>query len=185
MLASYGRILPTELLALPRLGALNVHPSLLPKYRGATPIQTAIARGERETGVSIMLMDAGLDTGDVVLAERTAIAPAETYGELHDRLALLGADLLGRAIDLAAQGVADRSTADGRTDSDAADFESGSRHRLELAGAEDRRSRARVFAAAGGACGNRRRDGQGAARSRRGGRHGRRSTSWWRPTAAR
>ncbi len=71
MLASYGRILPAELLALPHLGALNVHPSLLPKYRGATPIQTAIARGERETGVSIMLMDAGLDTGDVVLAERT------------------------------------------------------------------------------------------------------------------
>lgn len=105
VLASYGRILPAELLALPRLGALNVHPSLLPKYRGATPIQTAIARGERETGVSIMLMDAGLDTGDVVLAERTAIAPGETYGELHDRLSLLGADLLGRAIDLAAQGV--------------------------------------------------------------------------------
>ncbi|HEX3456919.1 MAG TPA: methionyl-tRNA formyltransferase [Candidatus Baltobacteraceae bacterium] len=105
VLASYGRILPAELLALPRLGALNVHPSLLPKYRGATPIQTAIARGERETGVSIMLMDAGLDTGDVVLAERTAIAPDETYGELHDRLAVLGADLLGRAIDLAAHGV--------------------------------------------------------------------------------
>lgn len=105
VLASYGRILPPELLALPRLGALNVHPSLLPKYRGATPIQSAIAAGESETGVSIMLMDAGLDTGDVVLAERTTIAPAETYGELHDRLAVLGADLLGRAIDLAAQGV--------------------------------------------------------------------------------
>jgi methionyl-tRNA formyltransferase len=104
VLASYGRILPPELLALPRLGALNVHPSLLPKYRGATPIQTAIVRGERETGVSIMLMDAGLDTGEIVLAERTAIAPAETYGELHDRLAQLGADLLGRTIDIAAQG---------------------------------------------------------------------------------
>jgi methionyl-tRNA formyltransferase len=104
LLASYGRILPPALLALPRLGALNVHPSLLPKYRGATPIQTAIARGESETGVSIMLMDAGLDTGDVVLAERVEIGPAETYGELHDRLATLGAELLGRAIDLARDG---------------------------------------------------------------------------------
>ena len=104
VLASYGRILPQELLSLPRLGALNVHPSLLPKYRGATPIQTAIARGERETGVSIMLMDAGLDTGDVVLAQNAAIAPAETYGDLHERLAALGAELLGRTLDLAATG---------------------------------------------------------------------------------
>ncbi len=104
VLASYGRILPDELLALPRLGALNVHPSLLPKYRGATPIQTALRNGEDETGVSIMLMDAGLDTGDIVLSERTSIAPGETYGELHDRLALAGADLLARALDLAASG---------------------------------------------------------------------------------
>ena len=104
VLASYGRILPEALLALPRLGSLNVHPSLLPKYRGATPIQSAIRSGERETGVSIMLMDAGLDTGDVVLAQRVAIGESETYGELHDRLAETGAALLGRAIDLAAQG---------------------------------------------------------------------------------
>ncbi len=104
VLASYGRMLPKELLALPRLGALNVHPSLLPKYRGATPIQAAIASGEKETGVSIMLMDAGLDTGDLVLADRVTIEPNETYGELHDRLAWMGAELLGRAIDLAAGG---------------------------------------------------------------------------------
>ncbi|HEX3671932.1 MAG TPA: methionyl-tRNA formyltransferase [Candidatus Cybelea sp.] len=104
VLASYGRILPQTLLELPRLGALNVHPSLLPKYRGATPIQTALLDGERETGVSIMLMDAGLDTGDVVLQERVAIEPGETYGELHDRLAMLGAALLGRAIDIARRG---------------------------------------------------------------------------------
>ncbi|HMF28671.1 MAG TPA: methionyl-tRNA formyltransferase [Candidatus Cybelea sp.] len=103
-LASYGRILPKRLIELPHLGALNVHPSLLPKYRGATPIQTAIANGERETGVTIMLMDAGMDTGDVVLQERVAIAPGETYGELHDRLALLGAELLARAIDSARHG---------------------------------------------------------------------------------
>src|SRR6185312_2883030 len=102
VLASYGRILPQELLDVPRLGALNVHPSLLPKYRGATPIQTALRNGDAETGVSIMLMDAGLDTGDIVLREGVAIAPAETYGELHDRLANAGAELLGRALDLAA-----------------------------------------------------------------------------------
>jgi methionyl-tRNA formyltransferase len=104
VLASYGRILPKELLGLPQLGALNVHPSLLPKYRGATPIQTAIANGESETGVSIMLMDAGLDTGNVVLQERVPISSGETYGELHDRLAMLGANLLEQAIDLADRG---------------------------------------------------------------------------------
>lgn len=103
VLASYGRILPQALLDVPRLGALNVHPSLLPKYRGATPIQTAIARGETETGVSIMLMDAGLDTGEVVLAERVSIEPGETYGSLHDRLAMIGADLLADALELAAR----------------------------------------------------------------------------------
>jgi methionyl-tRNA formyltransferase len=104
VLASYGRVLPAELLALPHLGALNVHPSLLPRYRGATPIQAALRNGDTETGVSIMLMDAGLDTGDIVLSERVAIVPGETYGELHDRLALVGADLLGRALDRAATG---------------------------------------------------------------------------------
>jgi methionyl-tRNA formyltransferase len=104
VLASYGRLLPRALLDLPRLGALNVHPSLLPKYRGATPIQAAIAHGETETGVSIMLMDDGLDTGDIVLQERVAIEPDETYGELHDRLAWFGAELLGEALDLASRG---------------------------------------------------------------------------------
>ena len=103
-LASYGRILPKELLELPRLGALNVHPSLLPKYRGATPIQSAIAAGDRETGVSIMLMDAGLDTGDIVARRRVAIDPAETYGELHDRLAEIGAELLADVIERAERG---------------------------------------------------------------------------------
>ncbi|MFZ0031468.1 MAG: methionyl-tRNA formyltransferase [Candidatus Cybelea sp.] len=102
VVAAYGRILPQALLDLPRLGALNVHPSLLPKYRGATPIQSAVADGERETGVSIMLMDCGLDTGDLVLVKRVAIEPQETYGELHERLATIGADLLGEVLDLAA-----------------------------------------------------------------------------------
>jgi methionyl-tRNA formyltransferase len=108
-LASYGKILPQSLLDIPRLGALNVHPSLLPKYRGATPIQAAIANGDQQTGVSIMLMDAGMDTGDLVLQEPVDIAEGETYGVLHDRLAFFGGELLGRAIDLAEQGVLPRA----------------------------------------------------------------------------
>lgn len=104
VLASYGRILPQALLDLPKLGSLNVHPSLLPKYRGATPIQNAIANGDSETGVTIMLMDAGLDTGDVILQRRLLIEPHETYGTLHDRLAALGAELLDEALDRAGRG---------------------------------------------------------------------------------
>jgi methionyl-tRNA formyltransferase len=104
VLASYGRILPQTLLDIPRLGALNVHPSLLPRYRGATPIQTAIRNGDLETGVSIMVMDAGMDTGDLVEQTRVAIDPAETYGELHDRLAVAGAALLGRVLERMAAG---------------------------------------------------------------------------------
>lgn len=112
-LASYGRILPPALLEIPRLGALNVHPSLLPKYRGATPIQTALRNGERESGVTIMLMDAGMDTGDIVLQQRVAIEPDETYGELHDRLAQLGATLLGEAFERAAAGTLQRGPQEG------------------------------------------------------------------------
>ena len=97
-LASYGRILPQRLLDLPRLGALNVHPSLLPRYRGATPIQTALRNGDGVTGVSIMLMDAGMDTGEIVLQERVPIGNDDDYGSLHDRLAGVGAKMLGKAI---------------------------------------------------------------------------------------
>ncbi|MBV8532138.1 MAG: methionyl-tRNA formyltransferase [Candidatus Eremiobacteraeota bacterium] len=104
VLASYGRIIPQLLLDLPLLGALNVHPSLLPRYRGATPIQTALVNGETQTGVSIMLMDSGLDTGDIVLQRRVAIEPGETYGELHDRLASIGAELLVAALASAQRG---------------------------------------------------------------------------------
>jgi methionyl-tRNA formyltransferase len=103
-LASYGKILPQRILDMPKLGALNVHPSLLPKYRGATPIQTALLEGDTETGVTIMLMDAGMDTGDIVLQERTPIDPDERYGELHDRLSRFGAQALSHAIDLARSG---------------------------------------------------------------------------------
>lgn len=114
VLASYGRILPQELLDLPKLGALNVHPSLLPNYRGATPIQSALRNGDNETGVTIMLMDAGMDTGDIVLQERTPIAPEERYGELHDRLARFGAQALSHAIDFARSGHIPRTPQTGK-----------------------------------------------------------------------
>jgi methionyl-tRNA formyltransferase len=104
VLASYGKILPQALLDVPKLGSFNVHPSLLPKYRGATPIQTALREGDAETGVTIMLMDAGMDTGDVVLQERTPIDEDERYGELHDRLAAFGAQALSHALDFARSG---------------------------------------------------------------------------------
>jgi methionyl-tRNA formyltransferase len=104
VLASYGRILPQTLLSVPNLGSFNVHPSLLPKYRGATPIQTAILNGDAETGVTIILMDAGMDTGEIVLQEHMPIAQDERYGELHDRLAAFGAQALSHALDLARSG---------------------------------------------------------------------------------
>jgi methionyl-tRNA formyltransferase len=94
VVVAYGQILPRALLDLPERGTVNVHASLLPAYRGAAPIQWAIASGETETGVTTMLIDEGLDTGPTLLARRTPIGPAETAGELEPRLARLGADLL-------------------------------------------------------------------------------------------
>jgi len=96
--AAYGQILPQSILDLPRFGCLNVHTSLLPKYRGAAPIQRAILNDETETGVTIMKMDAGLDTGDMLAREETPIHPADNSQTLHDRLAQIGADLLVRTI---------------------------------------------------------------------------------------
>jgi methionyl-tRNA formyltransferase len=93
VVASYGRIVPQALLDTVPI-AFNLHPSLLPLYRGATPLQSAIRDGRTRTGITIIAMDAGMDTGDVLLQETTAIAPTETYGELHDRLALRGAEML-------------------------------------------------------------------------------------------
>jgi methionyl-tRNA formyltransferase len=95
---AYGQILPPAILDLPRHGCLNVHTSLLPKYRGAAPIQWAIANGDPETGVTVMKMDAGLDTGPIVSLRRTAILPSDDSQILHDRLAQLGADLLVETI---------------------------------------------------------------------------------------
>lgn len=107
-LASYGKIVPQAVLDLPRLGALNVHPSLLPLYRGATPLQSVLRDGRKETGVTIMLMDAGMDTGDVVAQERFGIGETETYGDLHDRLAQEGARMLAGAVEGVAAGTAAR-----------------------------------------------------------------------------
>lgn len=98
VVVAYGQILPQSILDLPKFGCLNVHTSLLPKYRGAAPIQWAIADGEAETGVTIMQMDAGLDTGPVLSMRRTPILPADDSQILHDRLAQLGAELLAETI---------------------------------------------------------------------------------------
>jgi methionyl-tRNA formyltransferase len=98
IVVAYGHILPQTILDLPKFGCLNVHTSLLPKFRGAAPIQWAIANGETETGVTVMKMDAGLDTGPIVSQRRTPILPADDSSTLHDRLAPLGAELLEQTI---------------------------------------------------------------------------------------
>lgn len=104
VVAAYGLILPQWVLDAPRLGCLNVHASLLPRWRGAAPIHRAIQAGDAETGVTIMQMDAGLDTGDMLLEERIAIETADTTASLHDKLSSLGGRLLVQALELAASG---------------------------------------------------------------------------------
>ncbi len=104
IVAAYGRILPDWMLHAPRLGCINVHSSLLPKYRGAAPINWAIANGETETGVTIMQMDVGMDTGDILLQRATAIGEDETAERLTPRLAELGATLLGETLDKLTRG---------------------------------------------------------------------------------
>jgi methionyl-tRNA formyltransferase len=111
VVASYGKIVPQALLDLVPI-AFNVHPSLLPLYRGATPLQSAIRDGRTQTGVTIIAMDAGMDTGDVVLQEPTPIGPTETYGELHDRLAQRGAELVVTALQQHADGTLTRKPQD-------------------------------------------------------------------------
>ncbi|MBI1418664.1 MAG: methionyl-tRNA formyltransferase [Limimaricola sp.] len=98
VVVAYGLILPQAVLDAPRAGCLNIHASLLPRWRGAAPIHRAIMSGDAETGVCIMQMEAGLDTGPVLLRAATAIGPEETTGELHDRLAALGASLIVQAL---------------------------------------------------------------------------------------
>ena len=109
VVAAYGRILPQEILDYPRLGCVNVHSSLLPKYRGAAPIHWAILNGEQETGVTLMHMALALDAGDIIAQRATPIDPDETVEELHDRLARLGADLLAETLPHLEDGTATRT----------------------------------------------------------------------------
>jgi methionyl-tRNA formyltransferase len=108
IVSAFGQILPKALLDIPPYGCINVHGSLLPKYRGAAPIQYSILDGEEETGITIMYMDVGLDTGDMILQAKTPITPEETGGSLHDKLAIIGADLLIEALKKIEDGTAVR-----------------------------------------------------------------------------
>ena len=105
---AYGKILPQELLDIPKYGSVNVHGSLLPKYRGAAPIQWAILNGDKTTGVTTMFMEAGMDTGDMILKEKVEIGENETTGELWTRLAKIGGKLLVETVDLIEKGEAPR-----------------------------------------------------------------------------
>jgi methionyl-tRNA formyltransferase len=105
---AYGQILPRAVLDAGRIACLNLHASLLPRHRGAAPIQAAIEAGDRETGVTVMFMDEGLDTGDILLEKRMTIRRRETGGSLHDRLALLAPEALREALELLAAGTAPR-----------------------------------------------------------------------------
>jgi methionyl-tRNA formyltransferase len=98
VVVAYGKILPKKILDIPRLGAINIHASLLPKYRGAAPIHWAIMNGEEKTGVTSMFIDEELDAGDMLLKRETLIGENETVGELYDRLRVMGAELLGETI---------------------------------------------------------------------------------------
>ncbi len=112
VVAAFGQILSREILEIPKMGCINVHPSLLPKYRGAAPMNWTIIRGEVKTGVTIMLMDEGLDTGDILTQEETMVDPEETFGELHDRLASMGAALLLKTVEMITSGTVTRISQD-------------------------------------------------------------------------
>lgn len=105
---AYGKILPKEILEIPKYGCINVHASLLPKYRGAAPIQWAVLNGDKETGVTTMYMDVGMDTGDMILKEKVEIGEDETTGELWDRLSKIGGELLVETLKQIENGTAPR-----------------------------------------------------------------------------
>ncbi len=108
VVVAYGQILPEDILDFPPMGCINVHASLLPKYRGAAPINWAIINGDKTTGITTMYMDKGLDTGDIIFQEETRIGDRETAGELHDRLAVLGGEVLVKTLRAVETGVAPR-----------------------------------------------------------------------------
>lgn len=105
---AYGKILPKEILEIPKLGCINVHGSLLPKYRGAAPIQWAVLNGDKETGITTMYMDEGMDTGDMILKEKIDIGKEETTGEIWEKLAKIGGELLVKTLKLIEEGKAPR-----------------------------------------------------------------------------
>ncbi len=108
IVVAYGKILPKYIIDYPKYGCVNVHGSLLPSYRGAAPIQRCVINGEKETGVTTMLMDEGLDTGDMLLCEKTPIGEYETAGELFDRLSFIGADVLIKTLEKIKDGTIQR-----------------------------------------------------------------------------
>ena len=105
---AYGKILPKEILEIPKLGCINVHGSLLPKYRGAAPIQWAVLNGDKTTGITTMYMDEGMDTGDIILKQEVEIGEEETTGELWDRLSIIGGKLLVETLKQIEEGTAPR-----------------------------------------------------------------------------
>jgi methionyl-tRNA formyltransferase len=109
---AYGQILPRDILEIPKIACLNLHASLLPRWRGAAPIQASIAAGDRETGITVMYMDEGLDTGDILLQRPIEILPADTGGSLHDRLAKVAPEALLESLELLAKGRAPRTPQD-------------------------------------------------------------------------
>lgn len=108
VVVAYGKILPKALLDMPKYGCLNLHVSLLPAYRGAAPMQRALMNGERETGVCVMYMDEGLDTGDILACERFALTEEDDFGTLYERSTSVGSELLVRALDMLEKGTAPR-----------------------------------------------------------------------------
>ena len=112
VVVAYGQILPSAVLEIPKIACLNLHASLLPRWRGAAPIQAAIAAGDRETGMTVMYMDEGLDTGDILLQRKIDIRPNDTGGSLHDRLAEIAPELLRESLRLLGSGNARRSSQD-------------------------------------------------------------------------
>lgn len=112
VVVAYGKILPEYILNFPKFGCVNVHASLLPEYRGAAPIQRCVINGEKQSGVTTMYMEKGLDTGDMILKSVCEIGEDETYGELHDKLSLMGAELLVKTVEQIENGTAPREKQD-------------------------------------------------------------------------
>lgn len=110
---AYGKILPKEILEIPKYGCINVHASLLPKYRGAAPIQWAVLNGDQETGITTMYMDIGMDTGDMILTQKVQIGENETTGELWERLSKIGGNLLVETLNQIEKGIAPRIPQEG------------------------------------------------------------------------